>query len=90
MENWILFLIFCAGMSVVTFALYGIDKQKAIRRKWRIKEAVLLGTSFLGGAVGALLGMNLFRHKTKHWYFWAVALLGLAWQVALAVFLKTR
>ena len=71
------FLIFVAAMSLISFILYGADKSKAKRNKWRIKEAVLLGFGFFGGAPGALLGMSAFRHKTKHWYFWAVNFLGL-------------
>ena len=74
-----------AAISLITFFLYAADKSKAKRRAWRIPEKVLLGFSFLGGAVGGLCGMNLFRHKTKHWYFWAVNILGLLWQVALVV-----
>ena len=85
-----LFLIGCGAMSLIAFVLYGIDKRRAKRQEWRVRESVLLGFAFLGGAVGALLGMNLFRHKTKHWYFRAVALLGLAWQVALALFLGIK
>jgi uncharacterized membrane protein YsdA (DUF1294 family) len=76
-----------AVISLIAFFLYWRDKKKAKKHRWRIPEALLLGFGFFGGAVGALLGMNLFRHKTKHWYFWAVNILGLAWQVALAVFL---
>ena len=72
-----------AAISLITFFLYAADKSKAKRRAWRIPEKVLLGFSFLGGAVGGLCGMNLFRHKTKHWYFWAVNVIGLIWQVAL-------
>ncbi len=87
MNPFLLFAAFCGAASLVALILYGVDKRRAQKRQWRIRESVLLGVAFLGGAVGALLGMNLFRHKTKHWYFWAVALLGLAWQVALAVFL---
>lgn len=56
-------------MNVLTFALYGIDKQKAIRGRWRISERTLLGTALLGGSIGALLGMQMFRHKTRHWKF---------------------
>lgn len=82
-----LFLAFCGGMSVLAFLLYGIDKRRAVRHKWRIPEATLLATSFLGGAFGALLGMKLFRHKTRHWYFYATALLGAAWQIAVGVIL---
>ena len=55
--------------SLVAFVLYGIDKAKAKRRAWRIPESVLLGIAALGGSMGALLGMQLFRHKTKHLKF---------------------
>lgn len=74
-----------AAISLVSFCLYGADKSKAKRGKWRIPERVLLGFSFFGGAVGGLLGMLLFRHKTKHWYFWTVNLIGLIWQAAAVV-----
>ena len=77
-------LIAYAAISFITFILYGADKSKARRGAWRIPEKVLLGFSFFGGAVGGLFGMNLFRHKTKHWYFWAVNVLGLVVQIALA------
>lgn len=80
-------LWFYAGMSLLALFLYGADKRKAKKHRWRTPEAVLLGFGFFGGAVGALIGMNLFRHKTKHWYFWVVNVLGLAWQIALLVLL---
>ncbi len=76
-----------AVISLIAFVLYFADKKKAQKNKWRIKEATLLGFGFFGGAIGALLAMKIFRHKTKHWYFWAVNILGLIWQIALAVFL---
>lgn len=63
----ILLWIFIA--SVVAFALFGIDKAKAKRKQWRIPEKVLLTAAALGGGLGALLGMQIFRHKTKHWKF---------------------
>lgn len=78
-------LIVYAVMSFLAFILYGVDKFKAKRGLWRIPERVLLGFALLGGAVGALVGMNLFRHKTKHWYFWAVSIIGLVLQIALAI-----
>ena len=80
-------LIFYAALSVLALILYASDKRKAKKKRWRIPEKLLLGVGFLGGSIGALIGMNLFRHKTKHWYFWAVNLLGLLWQAALLVFL---
>ena len=78
------YLIFLAVMSVIAFLLYGADKRKARNGRWRIRESTLLLTGFFGGAVGALLGMQLFRHKTRHWYFWLVNLLGLLVQAAVA------
>ena len=81
------FLIWLLALSVIALFFYAVDKRKAKKKRWRIPEKTLLGIGFLGGAAGALLGMNLFRHKTKHWYFWAVNLLGLAWQIALLLYL---
>lgn len=52
-------------INLITFVLFFIDKEKAKRNRWRIRESVLLGISALGGALGGLVAMNLFRHKTK-------------------------
>ena len=79
-----------AGICLAAFFLYGIDKLKAKCHVWRIKESVLLGIAFLGGAVGALLGMLVFRHKTRHWYFRVVVFLGLLWQLALYLWLRVK
>ena len=76
--------------SLIAFVAYGLDKYKAQRDLWRIPEAFLLGVGFCGGALGALLGMKLFHHKTKHWYFWVVNLIGLAWQGAMVGYLFIR
>lgn len=86
----IYFGIVLAVMSVAAFVLYGSDKAKAKRGAWRISEKVLLSVSFFGGSVGGLAGMLLFRHKTRHWYFWAVNLLGLFWQAGLFASLILR
>lgn len=80
-------LIFYLFMSVAAFALYGVDKHRARQNQWRVKESTLLWISFLGGSVGALIGMRAFRHKTKHRYFGFVGFLGLVWQASLAVYL---
>lgn len=56
-------------MNVTGFLFMGIDKWKAKKRAWRISEATLLLIAALGGATGSLLGMHLFHHKTRHWYF---------------------
>ena len=76
-------IILYAGMSLLALVLYGTDKRRAKRKRYRIPESVLLGVGFFGGALGALFGMELFRHKTRHWYFWAVNLLSLILQAVL-------
>lgn len=60
---------YLAIINIVAFVVYGIDKYKAKHQKWRIPEATLLSLAILGGAIGALLGMLIFRHKTKHLRF---------------------
>lgn len=59
-------LIYLLGMNVVAFLLYGLDKWKSKRAKWRIPEATLIWMAVLGGSVGALLGIRLWHHKTLH------------------------
>ena len=59
-------LIYLAVINVVTFFEYGIDKWKAKKSKWRIRETALLGLAVLGGSVGAWLGMKIWHHKTQH------------------------
>lgn len=56
-------------MSVIAFAMYGADKAFAVKQMWRISEAMLLLIALVGGSIGALLGMIVFRHKTKHLKF---------------------
>lgn len=83
----IIYLAVILVMSLIAFCAYGADKRRAKRGKWRIKESVLLGLGLLGGAIGALAAMNCFKHKTKHWYFWAVNITALIMHVALAIIL---
>lgn len=52
--------------NIVTFLVYGLDKWKAKKSKWRIREAALLGLAVLGGSIGAWLGMKVWHHKTMH------------------------
>ena len=56
-------------MNLLAFALMGIDKAKAKAGAWRIPEKTLFLVTALFGGLGGTLGMNVFRHKTKHWYF---------------------
>lgn len=82
--------VWLIAINLVTFAVYGADKRRAQRGAWRVPEKTLFLLPLLGGSVGALLGMRVFRHKTKHWYFvWGVPAILLA-QMALAVWLLYR
>ena len=87
MDFWQILVIIFGILSVITFFMYGVDKFKAQRGKWRISEKALLISSFIGGAVGGFLAMQLFRHKTKHWYFNVVNILGIMWQIGLIAWL---
>ena len=62
-------LLWILIMSIVGFIAMGIDKSKAKRNAWRIPEKTLLMIAFLGGGAGVWLGMEVFRHKTKHSQF---------------------
>lgn len=64
-----LFLIYLVFINIFAFLLMGIDKKKAKTGAWRISERNLFLSAVAGGSVGAILGMQIFRHKTKHWYF---------------------
>lgn len=59
-------LAYLVVINAAAFLLMLIDKQKARRGAWRIPEATLIGSAILGGSIGAIAGMRLFRHKTKH------------------------
>ena len=64
MIQTIVYILIC--INVLTFLVYGIDKWKAKQGSWRISEATLLLLAVLGGSIGALLGMQVWRHKTMH------------------------
>jgi len=53
-------------VNILTFIIYGIDKYKARHNHWRVRETSLLLLAALGGSIGALLAMRVFRHKTQH------------------------
>lgn len=84
-------LIWLAGVNIVTFALYGIDKHRAKKGRWRIPErTLLLLLPLLGGSVGGILGMAAFHHKTRHWYFRVGLPVIFLLQAAAAVYLAAR
>ena len=80
-------VIYLAAVNAVSFAAYGIDKRRAQKRLHRIPEAELLGLAFIGGSVGALAGMLIYRHKTKHLKFTLGIPVILMVQVGLAIWL---
>lgn len=83
-------LLWLLGWNLAAFALMGVDKAKARRGRWRVPEKTLFLSALLGGSVGAMLGMSLFRHKTRHRSFrlgmplilclQVLALLALSWR----------
>ena len=76
-------------INVLTFIVYGVDKWKAHRGRWRVPEASLLGLTALGGSVGAWLAMQLFRHKTQKKKFrYGVPVILVLQLVALLLFLS--
>lgn len=72
------------AVNIVTFCVYGIDKHKARHHRHRISEEVLLSLAFCCGAPGALLGMLVFHHKTRHKRFTILVPVFLIFQIILA------
>lgn len=83
----ILVVTLVAMYNLIVFCVYGYDKRCAIKDKWRVPEKVLIGLAFLGGSVGAYLGMTVFRHKTKHAKFTVLVPLFLLIHIVLVVWL---
>ena len=80
-------------MNIAAFTLMGRDKHCARQRKWRVPEKTLFWVTACFGGLGGVLGMKVFRHKTRHWYFRVFFPLLLIVQVillAVGAFLLTR
>ena len=90
MNVHVIIIYYLFVINAVAFIVYGIDKLKARKGRWRIPEATLLLLAIVGGSIGAWLGMKAWHHKTMHLKFKyglpAIILL----QLALAVYLCTR
>ena len=80
---WYAVALYLVVVNLIAFAMMGMDKRRAKREgARRIPEKTLFLSAILGGSIGAIAGMQVFRHKTKHWYFvWGMPLI-LALQVA--------
>lgn len=72
--------------SIITFILYFVDKVKAKKNAWRIRERTLLIFTYFFGALGAFLGIFVLRHKSRHWYFVLSAIISLFIQAILLYF----
>ena len=75
--------------NIIVFLLYGMDKRKSIKGKWRTKEKTLILSAFLMGGIGAGFGMKIFRHKTKHIKFKILIPLAIIFNIAI-IFLYYR
>ena len=85
-----LLLLYLVTINAAGFVLMLADKQRAKKHRWRIPESVLLASAALGGSLGALLGMWLFRHKTRKAKFFVTVPLLLAAQCALLYWLSVH
>lgn len=93
MDRATLSIILCAValiMNILSFSLMAADKRRAKKGEWRIPERTLFLATALFGGLGGVLGMQLLRHKTKHWYFNVFFPFFLILQVAAAVLLLVR
>ena len=69
MNSFDILVLYIIVVNVVSFTVMGIDKRKAIKRAFRIPESTLFVLAIIGGSLGSIIGMHLFHHKTRHWYF---------------------
>ena len=83
-------LYYLLAVNIATFFLYGIDKYKARKGRWRISEATLLMMAVIGGSIGAWSGMRLWHHKTMHKKFKNGIPIIIILQVTIAVYLQTN
>ncbi|MCM1252576.1 MAG: DUF1294 domain-containing protein [Clostridium sp.] len=62
-------VLYLVTVNLTGLIVMGVDKLRAKKRAWRIPEATLFVIALIGGSLGATIGMHLFHHKTRHWYF---------------------
>ena len=87
MDTITLILLYIGLVNVFAFILYGIDKPKAKKSKWRVPESTLIGIAIIGGSIGAWSGMKVWHHKTLHKKFkYGIPLILIA-QIALCIYL---
>ena len=90
MNEYIVVFGYILLLNLVTFAVYGIDKYKAKKGKWRISELTLMTLALLGGSIGAWLAMKAFHHKTMHKKFYIGVPMIFVLQIGLAVWMMYK
>ena len=65
----IIAIVYLIVVNLIALCMFAADKSKAQNNKWRIPEKALFMIAIIGGSIGAIAGMYIFRHKTRHWYF---------------------
>lgn len=90
MNVHVIIIYYLLVINAVAFIVYGIDKLKARKGRWRISEATLLLLALVGGSIGSWLGMKVWHHKTMHRKFQYGLPVILLLQLAIAVYLCTR
>ena len=83
-------IYYLAAINVITFIVYGIDKLKAKKGKWRIPESTLLLLAIVGGSIGAWCGVKVWHHKTMHKKFRYGIPLIMAIQIGLTIYIITK
>ena len=69
MKSVYFLFLYLAVINLALFCVMGADKHRARRHRWRVRESTLFALCLLGGSLGGVLGMLVFRHKTRHWRF---------------------
>ncbi len=69
MDTIFILIIYFVALNILTFFMMGRDKIKARKNLWRTPEGTFFVLSIIGGTIGTIFGMYLFRHKTRKWYF---------------------
>ena len=86
----IIYLITLVVCSLISFFMYGIDKQKAIKGLPRTKEKTLLCITVLNGAIGSFIGRIVFHHKTDKFYFSLIIILSLIPQIVIGILMLAK
>lgn len=80
-------ITYIIGVNLITFIFFWNDKRRSKKEAWRIPEKTLIGLCLIGGAIGGILGMRVFHHKTKHFLFvWGIPII-LILQIGLGLLL---